>query len=48
MALANLFGGMKAEDKPATAACGTACGARRKARRETSSMWNQHAEQEEK
>ena len=27
MALANLFGWMKAEDKPATAACGTACGA---------------------
>ena len=26
MALANLFGWMKAEDKPATAACGTACG----------------------
>ena len=25
MALANLFGWMKAEDKPATAACGTAC-----------------------
>ena len=27
MALANLFGWMKAEDKPATAACGTECGA---------------------
>lgn len=27
MALANLFGWMKAEEKPATAACGTACGA---------------------
>ena len=27
MALANLFGWMKAEDKPATAGCGTACGA---------------------
>ena len=25
MALANLFGWMKAADKPATAACGTAC-----------------------